>query len=185
LDAYNQIPATKKKPFKDMIEKFRKRIDNDDATKLFSHQLRARRQNTQETVAMYASDLWKLAKKAYPGMDETSRDSFLKDSFLFGVREDLKHDLLGKELGTFDEAIRLASSLEMRYQYLLPKKETSVSPLDPTAIAVTKEIAHLTEVIKGLQTSAPKRDEDVTESHLSALTDAVKGLQNWPRKKFT
>ncbi len=68
------------------------------ASYLFSLYLRQRQQRYGESVRSSASNLCKLFSKAYPDKDKQARNILLRDYFLFGVREDIRHKLLEKDL---------------------------------------------------------------------------------------
>jgi hypothetical protein len=176
-DVYHSMTAQVRGQFRNMKQQFCQDIGNTEACKLFSQQLRLRRQFPNETVTMFASDLRKLSKKAYPDMADDARNTYLKDSFLFGVREDIKHELLGKELASLDEAVRIASCLEMRLQYLLPTMATA-NPQNPSPTTGDKDIANLTEAVHDLTKLSIAREKDLAQNNIAALTNAINALQN-------
>ncbi len=64
-DVYKGITAARRAVFNDMIDDFKNGITTTDAPKMFGCQLRARKQQTGETAAMFGSKLHQLAKQAY------------------------------------------------------------------------------------------------------------------------
>jgi hypothetical protein len=125
-DVYRNITEQRRANFDDMITDFKSGMNTNITAKMFGCQLRARKQMANESAAEYASRLRELAKKAYPTLQEDQRALILRDCFLFGIRPYLQTRLLDKEVDTFEEAIKTANNLEIRYRYFQPENDAPV-----------------------------------------------------------
>jgi hypothetical protein len=95
LDVYRAITQARRAVFNDMLTDFRNGISTTDAPKMFGCQLRARKQRHDESSAMFASKLKKLARQAYPALTEAQLDLFhiwsTKQSSKSFVRQRYQH----------------------------------------------------------------------------------------------
>jgi hypothetical protein len=170
-DVYHDLSAPVRNNFNSMKQLFCQGISIPGASYLFSVQLRQRQQHAGEPVRSFASDLCKLFNKAYPDMDMQARNILLRDYFLIGVREDIRHKLLEKDLSTFEEAVQTAISWEMLFQYLMPKKDTVDVP--------RTTITQLTELVHKIKSSTIQKGQaDQRQADIDEPTHAVHDIQN-------
>jgi hypothetical protein len=155
LDVYRAITQARRAVFNDMLTDFRNGISTTDAPKMFGCQLRARKQRHDESSAMFASKLKKLARQAYPALTEAQLDPLLRDCFIFGLQSNLQNRLLDKDINTFADAIKLATNLEMRLKYIQPTDcYTAATTMDRPATSNTNmELLQLRTELDNLKKS--------------------------------
>src|SRR5205085_10583768 len=104
-----------------------------DAPKLFGCQLRARKQYLGETANIFASKFRLLAKQAYPTFLPNQLEPILRDCFLFGLRPELQTRMIDKETRNFDDAVRIATNIEMNIKFIQPAMGIEIT--SPTSTA--------------------------------------------------
>ena len=130
LEAYQNIPEADRGDFKKVEEQFKINILTDDVTLLYSRKFRTRKQFKDESIAEYAYELKKLAKRAFPELQDVQLDSYLMDQFLEGVRPDMQELLLDKDYKTYTELFKKAQVIEYRRQLMaVPQQQNNYSIL--------------------------------------------------------
>ena len=102
-----RIPETAS--YQDFLQRVMARFDSGKSPGDYKLLLRARQQNSNEDVEMYADNLLELAENAYPDADYRFKEEIAKDRFLEGVRcsDGCREQLFIKQPDSLSAAVRL------------------------------------------------------------------------------
>ena len=125
LEAYQNIPNADRNDWAKVEEQFKKNILTDDVSMLYSRKFKTRKQKPDETIAEYAYELKKLAKRAFPELKDEQLDCYLMDQFLDGVHADMQDILLDKEYKTYNDLMKKAQTIEYRRELLATPQQNN------------------------------------------------------------
>ena len=127
LEAYQNVPISERDDWEKMSNAFKSNIVTDDIALLYSRKFKTRRQLPGESIAEYAFELKKLAKRAFPDLEDEQLDYFLMDQFIDGVDRTMQETLIDKDYDTYTELTKKAQAIEYRRQLLnMPKYSDTV-----------------------------------------------------------
>ena len=116
LDYYATLDRETQKNFKRLGIQLTHEFTDTQQQHLAAAQLRYRRMRPNETVQQYAAAMMRLARAAFPQIDQTTIESFLCNEFIFGLPEDLVGPLLDRDPQTIKEAAEMAQRILTRRQ---------------------------------------------------------------------
>ena len=132
LDFFINLPDNTKGKWDDLKAAFKRQYVTPETSKIFGREFRTRKQGVNERVEVYAHDIKKFAKMAYPLFTALQLDGILTDQFVLGLSKELRSALWDKEFDTFDSAVSKARSMEYR-------KELLLSVDSPVSLGVIRE----------------------------------------------
>ena len=115
LEFYATLTPEIHKDFDKLTLALCKEFKNLQTERMAALKLRHRRMQPNETVNQYVADLRRLAKRAYPSLDQDGKDHFLCDAFIFGLYpEALVSAVLDRDPDSFRSAVEIANRIDAR-----------------------------------------------------------------------
>ena len=148
IEFYQSLPDGTKNNYANLKKAFEDHYS--DKSTIYEGRLSRRVQNPGEKLEDFKADLQKLARKAFPAVDEAIRAHMVLQGFLHGVSSpEVRVELRKKQVTNIDDALKAASELDAIYKL---EAETSQTV---TAAAINRPekdplVEQVTELVRVL-----------------------------------
>lgn len=159
-DIYSGLPVESRANFVQLKEAMGKCLEPCDSADWHRASFLSRRRLHNETIREFGNALRRLITKAYPSADNATRELFARDHFIEHVgKGDLRINLRSAKPSTLEEAINLASELEL------------LRNLEQTHLVTDTQVRGVVEK------SASDKQMELLLGVVEGLRQEVKGLQ--------
>ena len=155
LDCYRELPKAIQADFDTLVSELEEKLQLPGIEKQSAMKMKYRRMKPKESLESYASDIKKLARRAYPRMDEETRDSVALDHFLFGLTPDLQDKLIDRDFNSLEECLTVAQRIVMKRQ-LMEEEENQAGKQVKT---LQLQVEELTDLVKAQSERRPRSAE--------------------------
>jgi len=161
--------------YKQIVEKLRRRYGSQEQQEKFKVELRIRKRKSNESLQELAQDIERMASLAYPGVDQSTRETFATDFFIDALdNHSLAYKLREREPQTINSALTQAVKLEALYKSKEVMKGIQ-RPRLARGVAETKigGPADQTKVGSAANEVAPKKNNTNRSSNLEKRTSTT------------
>lgn len=109
---YESLDEDTREDFSTLCEALKKRFMPKELQSLYYSNLFQARQQNSQNVEDFASEINKLATRAYSDMKRDQKDVLIKEHFIQGLKPDIKRFVMLSNPSTFEEAFRSAKREE-------------------------------------------------------------------------
>ena len=113
FDAYRSLDSNIQKDLNLLVEALKTKLDIPSYRKLYRDRVNNRKQQSNESVGQFASDLSELIGLAYPNYPSEVKEDMKLNHFVRNLRPELRRKLRLFDPDTFETAYTKASSLEL------------------------------------------------------------------------
>lgn len=136
-----------KENYHDLCRSLRDRFIPKELQSLYYSNLFQARQKDNQTVEDYASEINKLAIRAYSDMKRSQKDVLIKEHFIQGLKPEIKRFVMLSNPSTFEEAFRAAQREECNNNLMKKKSETACAVNENSLEYSVKELSDQVKVL--------------------------------------
>ena len=180
-DIYTGLSTESRTDYIQLKEAMGKCLEPCDSADWHRANFLGRRRLHNETIREFGTALRRLISKAYPSADNSTRELFARDHFIEHVgKGDLRVNLRSAKPATLEEAINLASELELirSLEHTHLTTDTQVRGVVEKSSS-EKQMELLLGVVEGLRQEVKVLQQTVQSSQAATNTGRSQGPRGW------
>ena len=146
----------------ELVKRLKVRYGFEGQSEAFRLQLRARKQQQEETLSSLEQDIRKLIALAYPGETSNILELIARDAFIDAMCDrDLALQVLAKEPETLERAYQVASKLKSYKDLIHAGEQPKVSTSKSRTVQREEEVKEMAQAMQEIARKVTRLSEDI------------------------